>query len=115
MNQVTSTAIDQSVFNNLKDSMGEVFDDILTVFLDETESLISRIKEQIESDDIEGMSMTAHTLKSSTKTLGANQLSNICAELEDFSSGSSAEVNILYDNLVKEKKAVMEAIEEITA
>lgn len=115
MNTANPSAIDQNVFNALRDSMGDVFEDILTVFLDETENLVSRIKEQLENDDLVGVSMTAHTLKSSTRTLGANRLSDICAEIEGASTGNKKEINLLYVSLVLEKHATTESIKNILA
>lgn len=113
MNTVNPSAIDQNVFNALKDSMGEVFEDILSVFLDETESLVVRIKNQIDTNDLDGVSMTAHTLKSSTKTLGADRLSDICAQIEALPEGSKEEVNLLYMSLVLEKHAATQEIREL--
>ena len=111
MNQDIS--LDIHTFNNLKISMGEIFETIIEVFFEDSLSAIVQMGQQINNNDIKGARITAHTLKSSAQTLGAYSLSNLCAEIESLSKEQKEKVAMLYKSLLVEYEKSITSIKDI--
>jgi HPt (histidine-containing phosphotransfer) domain-containing protein len=60
----------------------EIFCDILCTYLDETPKLLATLQTAVAQGDAVAMERVAHSLKSSSATLGALALSALCARLE---------------------------------
>jgi HPt (histidine-containing phosphotransfer) domain-containing protein len=73
--------IDKEKFSATKELMGESFDDFLQLFFSELENDIKIIK---NADDFETIVLKAHSQKSSCGLLGATQLQEIFANIEQL-------------------------------
>jgi signal transduction histidine kinase/DNA-binding response OmpR family regulator len=79
-------AIDTEVLQGLRQTMGANADQFLTqlidVYLEETPLLIQAMDAAVAQTDATAMQKAAHTLKSSSASLGAITLSKLCEQLE---------------------------------
>ena len=62
--------------------MGEMASELIAVFLDDALKLLADLREAADQGDPERLQRAAHTLKSSSASLGAMTLSALCKELE---------------------------------
>jgi HPt (histidine-containing phosphotransfer) domain-containing protein len=69
----------------------EIFLEVLESYLNELPQLITKIETAIARDDAELLYHSAHTLKSTSATLGANGLSTSCKQLEKMGRSGSTE------------------------
>ncbi|MDZ7722716.1 MAG: response regulator [candidate division KSB1 bacterium] len=70
----------------LKDNIGlddpDFMNDMITVFIEETEKLVAELEKSLENSNDEAITRVAHTLKSSSATVGAMELSEKSKTLE---------------------------------
>jgi PAS domain S-box-containing protein len=89
------TTIDDRALQTLKELVGdddpEIFLEVLESYLNELPQLITKIETAIARDDAELLYHSAHTLKSTSATLGANGLSTSCKQLEKMGRSGSTE------------------------
>ena len=80
------SGLDRKVLQSFWEMVGENADAILVeminCYLEDVPKLVSGIASPIEQGDAKQLRSHAHTLKSSSSTLGATTLSNLCQELE---------------------------------
>jgi PAS domain S-box-containing protein len=78
--------IDDSTFRQLQEMIGEdsipLLLDLINTYLEDSQHLINIVEEAIAHQDSQQIYHAAHTLKSSSATLGALKLSQICVTLE---------------------------------
>ena len=55
---------------------------VLTLYLDKSPQLMTRLAEAVETGDAETMGQVAHSLKSASANVGATELSGLCESLE---------------------------------
>lgn len=79
--------ISDTAFASLVEMIGpdmpEVVIDLLDTYLDESATLIGRIQDALAHGNETEILRPAHSLKSSSASIGALRLSSLCAELED--------------------------------
>lgn len=90
------TPLDTQIFQSLRNMIGTKADVVLAemidCYLEEAPQLINAIASAIAQGNAVTLRRAAHTLKSSSITLGATTLSNFCQELEAMSrSGNTQE------------------------
>lgn len=77
--------IDLVVYQGLKDAMGEDFmDEIMQAFFEEGSQFLADLRSTLESGDLEGFRRAAHSLKSTSATFGAMELTGLAKELEEL-------------------------------
>ncbi|ESY51407.1 MULTISPECIES: Hpt domain-containing protein [unclassified Mesorhizobium] len=81
-----------------QDSLAELIES----FLEESTLLVEQMRRAAESGDRSGLGRAAHTLKSSARDFGANQLSALCAAMEQscrasMPGGAATEVELIAD------------------
>ena len=74
--------IDEKPLKSMFGNDPVVFREILNDFIAPTQKIISEIKAGWEKRSAEEIEMAAHKLKSSAKSVGANELGDICSTLE---------------------------------
>lgn len=83
-----NAAIDFDVLNSTLDMLGDDHQSNLTLLLDlyekESSKLIIQIQDAIDQADAETLGFSAHTLKSSSASLGATHLAELCYQLENM-------------------------------
>jgi CheY-like chemotaxis protein len=79
--------LDMSIFSEMRDLMQGKFVDFVTLYLEDTTLRLETIKNAIETGQLaEDVIIHAHSLKSSSKQIGAMQLGYVAAKLEARSS-----------------------------
>ena len=85
-------AISETEFQALIEMVGpdstDVLIDLLDTYLEESTGLVRDVSESVGSGDLERALRPAHSLKSSSASIGAIRLSKLCADLESFLRGS---------------------------
>lgn len=93
-----SPAISEAEFQALVEMVGsdmpEVLVDLLDTYLVESAGLVGAIREGYNAGNFESMLRPAHSLKSSSASIGAMRLSKLCADLEDFLRGNLFELDV---------------------
>lgn len=91
-------AISAQEFQNLVEMVGadmpEVVIDLLDTYLQESAHLVDALVTAQQQADVAAMLRPAHSLKSSSATLGATQLSRLCAALETYARGNSPGLDV---------------------
>ena len=81
-----TTGIDAKVLQSFREMINENTDaivaEMIDCYLEDAPKLVNRIAIAIAQGDAKQLRLAAHTLKSSSLTLGATTLSNLCKELE---------------------------------
>ena len=78
-----NNGIDLSVFNGLKEMMGDDFiGELVDTYLQDSPELFQQMHQALESNDAETFRRAAHSLKSNSANFGAMQLSAMARELE---------------------------------
>ncbi|MDR3575906.1 MAG: response regulator [Anaerolineaceae bacterium] len=86
--QVTTekSAVDWSVLTTYAEGMGDdgdsLIDELIDIYLENTPKLLENLHQSLAANDVEVFNRTAHTLKSSSASLGAMRLSRLSKELE---------------------------------
>jgi len=111
-------AIDTKVLQALRQAMGSDADQFLTqlinVYLEETPLLLQSIGTAISQTDSATMQQAAHTLKSSSASLGAITLSKLCEQLESLGrSQATAQATELVAQIEPEYERVKAALQII--
>jgi HPt (histidine-containing phosphotransfer) domain-containing protein len=85
-------AISEAEFQALIEMVGpempEVVVDLLDTYVEESTGLVAAIRTGVENGDHASILRPAHSLKSSSASIGAMQLSRFCADLETHLRGS---------------------------
>jgi CheY-like chemotaxis protein len=108
-------AVDLSALVNLLSSLGDRAPQaearLIDTYLHELPRMIDQLRASLETDDREVLHRVAHTLKSSSASLGAFPLSMMCAELEDRSRESiPVDAGEVIEALDSERVAVHDAL-----
>ena len=76
------TIIDEAVLNDLKDIMGEDFQQLVTTFIQDSIERLSKLSAAIAANDNEQVRFIAHGFKGSALNLSALELTELCRQLE---------------------------------
>jgi HPt (histidine-containing phosphotransfer) domain-containing protein len=87
-------AIDGATFDTLTRSMGEAFvAELIDTFVEDAQELTAQLPTALERGDVDGFRRAAHSLKSTSESLGAMDLAALARELETIArTGSLAGV-----------------------
>lgn len=83
--------LDRTVLTELRNNLQEAFSKVIEVFLEDMPSYQSALKTAISEGDARRLTEVAHTLKGSSKTLGANRLVAVSKQLEVLGRSGSTE------------------------
>mgnify|MGYP000524612938 CR=1 FL=1 len=65
--------------------MGDTYKGLLETYLDDSQKKLDKIKSAFQDDiDFELLTFTAHTMKGSSRTMGAQKLASVCEEIENL-------------------------------
>lgn len=103
--QYKKVIFDKTALDNLKLAIGEegVFE-LVKAYLDSIDKLAGDIFDALNNDDLELTSRSAHTLKSSTLSLGGIELGELCKEIEHLEN---------LDQKSKYRDLLIQAVENI--
>lgn len=77
-----NSVIDSSSLSVLREAMGEDFADLVPIFIESTQDILTNLSKAFNQQDVESFTREAHSLKSSSANLGGLVLSEMAAELE---------------------------------
>lgn len=105
--EVVHNPLDLKFIKGLRDLQVEGEPDFLAelidLFLEDSAVLMAEIKTGLDSFDMHMIRQAVHTLKGSGGSLGANQLVNLCTELETLTKvGTLENINKVYLSLIQE-------------
>ena len=114
----TSNRIDKSVLGNLSQlqqaGKPDIIERLVSVYLQSSPKVLQDILQAAESNDIEQLWQTAHSLKSSSAILGADRLASLCHELEVSGRKNRVDDPVRITQSIKEEfKAVADELEKI--
>ena len=91
--------------------MPDLLDKVIRIYLDESPALLASIRDAAARDDLETMQDAAHSLKSSSKNLGAERLADLCRQLENHdAAGDRQSARELADAIAEELDATLVAL-----
>ncbi len=80
-----------------------------------TARLLPQMRSAGQAGDLEGVRYTSHTFKSSSASLGALRLSQLCAELElQARAGDSTDLEARVEEIAAEIEIVLQALKVLT-
>jgi len=116
----TAQTIDPAALEDLRTLMGEeaseLIAELITIFLENTPERLAELRQALAQGDAPKSQLAAHSLKSTSATLGAKKLSTLAAELEEKgrcgnlegAAESITQIETEYERV----KAALEAIRE---
>ena len=109
--QESSPALDPVVFDEMRDLMDDALKDFIVAYLQNTQLLIDKIEQGLNTQNCEDIFHQAHQLKGGSSSIGAINLANITDELEVIARGNSVEgIEPLLAELKREFERVSEAL-----
>jgi len=109
--KVMTQSIDNDNLEMLKEVMEDEFDLLLQTYIDDCQSRIPQMKEQLAAAETDELRRNAHSLKGSSSNIGALPLADLARQLEDLAnSGGLDGAAELVDQILVEFKAVHEAL-----
>lgn len=109
-------ALDQNALNTLReldpDGSTGVYANIIQTYLTDAAKLMENIKAAVAANDAASLTRHAHTLKSTSMSLGATRVSAIAREMEAAAkSGATATCPLFLTALTAEHAAAVKALE----
>lgn len=110
------TRLDEGALQRLRDldpqGQTRLLERVLGAFESSATRLSGQLCEARERDDMAGIRLVAHTLKSSSASIGALELARLCAEIEaQLRSEAYAGLPERLDAMDRELTAVLQAVE----
>lgn len=109
----TQSKLDQAMLSQLKELLGERFDELVARFVGDGNKRMERLRVAVANKDFELMRVEAHGLKGSSFNMGANLLGGLCADLED--AGQNQDETKLTTKLAALEKEFAAACTELQA
>lgn len=109
--------ISQEEFRSLAEMIGldmpEVLADLIETYVSESHGLVENLVSAHQANDRNAMVRPAHSLKSSSASIGAMRLSRLCADLEAHLRGAptSMDVSLQVGTIAEEFTRVVAALE----
>jgi HPt (histidine-containing phosphotransfer) domain-containing protein len=102
-----TTVINQKALDDIRSlqsrGSGDLLTKIITIYLEKSRSLAEEINQGASSKDNELLYMSAHSLKSSSASVGAMRIFDVCSDLEaKGKAGDFNHVNELVEKLNEE-------------
>ena len=103
--------IDQTIFNALKESVGDDFiGELVHTFLEEAPLMLDEIQTAVAAGEAESFRRAAHSLKSNANTFGATTLAELAKELEYMARENNLNIE---DKLLVLRNRYEEAAKEL--
>ncbi|MEN8199157.1 MAG: Hpt domain-containing protein [Thermodesulfobacteriota bacterium] len=110
--------IDQTTLNELLEAIGDSFAELVTVFIQDTSSMLEQLPGLVAAGDEGEVRRLAHSMKSSSAIFGGTQLSDLARILEDQAaagdlSSASEQVKGLEEAFVPVRKELEEKLAQM--
>jgi len=105
--------IDPATFEALRDAMGADFlPELVQIYLDETPQIIEKLQQALAKQDCEAFRLAAHSIKSTSNSMGALPFGLLARELEMMGRAGSLEGAVgKVEGLLKAYDQVRESLE----
>jgi CheY-like chemotaxis protein/HPt (histidine-containing phosphotransfer) domain-containing protein len=104
--------IDRDQMESMRTALGEDFDDLVTTYLEGVEEMLAAIPRAWEASDLKELERQAHSIKSSSASVGAVVLSRLAREMEEqVRSNELEEVTEQVQEMEQEFQRVRESLE----
>jgi HPt (histidine-containing phosphotransfer) domain-containing protein len=75
--------IDAQILNELRDTIGEELSvEIISTYLEYVPGQLTKMQEAADRKDVQALWHAAHAFKSSSRSVGASQVGNLCEQME---------------------------------
>lgn len=109
------TVLDTEAMEALKEELGhdlELIQELIECYLEDSPQLIQTLQNALQSHDLVTLKRAAHTLKSSSATLGAIAFANLCERLEKRATGhTKEEISCLVAQIALEYEIIKTALQ----
>lgn len=78
----TNSVVDIAMLEGLKEMLGDNFTVMLDAYFSDCQARIDRLKEALQTQNLDTIKDEAHGIKGSSRNLGANPLAEICDVVE---------------------------------
>ncbi len=75
----------------LKELLGDTYKDLLEAYLSDGPKRLDQMRSAFQDLDFETLASAAHALKGSSSNMGAQELSEVCAEIEKLARSNSTD------------------------
>ena len=104
-------SLDMNVINELRDSIGDAFDRMVGIFLEDISDYKRAIGDAVNSGNMQALVDAAHNIKGNALTFGAERLVEACRNIESLPhSATSEEVSMLTSLMLSEVDTVKDAL-----
>ncbi len=105
--------IDHEIFRDLRDNIGDAFPRVIEAYLEDTPNYLGVLEKAVADENHRSIMDIAHSIKGSSRNLGANRLALACKALEDSVSGggSDKDTRALVTALTAEYELVKAALQ----
>lgn len=112
-----TTPVDTDNLDMLKEIIGDELKEILQVYLESSPDLVNGISQALQSESMEDLRIHSHTLKGSSANIGANQLAEYSAQMEEMAKNQSitGESHTLFVTIQSEIATVSDFLHEYIA
>jgi HPt (histidine-containing phosphotransfer) domain-containing protein len=110
------SAIDPAAYAAMKDTMGEIFSEVVKTFLDYVPKQIDRLDTAIQQADCENIFTSAHAIKSSCSSIGALGVAGAAEQIEQLGRNNiSAGAEQHYQTLLQQYAEAVEFLKQDSA
>ena len=107
-------ALNVKRINELKDSVGRAFENVLSAFREDLAKLVDDIAVAIDAQNKKAIQYCAHTIKGSSKNFGAQELAKIAGEIERACKTEQLDkIDLLLKRLKHEMENVMVSLNKL--
>ncbi len=101
----------QRLFELDPQGKGKLIERVVQAFVTSTERMVPQLRSAGQTGDSRAVKLVAHTLKSSSASLGATELSRLCADLEQqMRTGMPANLAAQIERIAVETGVVIKAL-----
>ena len=115
VSDASATILDADALQRLRDldpkGKNRLLERVMGAFESSAHRLAGQLAEARRGNDLSGVRLVAHTLKSASASIGALALSRLCAEIEmQIRTGSLSGLDDRLDAMDRELEAVLQAV-----
>ncbi len=113
-NNAEKNSLNFEILHNMKKILGNAFNELIPAYLGQSDSIISDMENAHDKNDIKTLERYAHSMKSSSYNVGAEDLSNEASILEALCQQNTENIQIKskIDSIIKKYKHVKQKLLE---
>lgn len=98
----------------LGDEFAPFFKELLDSYFETTPQLLQNMRDAVAKEDMELLTRSAHSLKSNSRTFGADDFADLAMELEEYgTAGNMEKIDQKLDELLKAYPGVIEELKQL--